>query len=357
MTDGDLPPNTAPFFPNIFYQNQFRAQPVYPPKDTDLRGRTAIITGANSGIGLECCRQLLSYKLSTLILAVRSPTKGDAAAAQLRQKYPGAEISVWELDMSSYLSIQAFVQRVDTHLPRVDFVVLNAGVMKAFAIVPSTGHEEMFQVNYLSQALLTLLLLPVLKAKKPPTGLPARLTWVNGALSLFAKFPNRHSVPLLPSFDNEEIFADGEWYNTSKLLAHFFAWKIAEFVSADDVIVSVTDPGYVRGTELASEKKEEMMNMRGAFVLKRFMSLFEKMARTLEDGTSTIVDTVVNKGKEAHGCYVMGWRIAPFATMLYGPEGEEIRERLWQETVDEFKFANVEEILSIMKASKDSKAA
>lgn len=311
----DMPPNTAPFFPKIFYNNQFRAKPVFPPEGTDLTGKTAIVTGANSGIGLECCRQLLSYKLSRVILAVRSRERGEKAAAPLRSQYPGADVQVWLLDMASYPSIRAFVERVDADLPQpVDFVVLNAGLMRGWATVPATGHEEMFQVNYLSPALLTLLLLPVLRARSRPGGCPARVTWVNGALSLAARFPERGSAPMFPAFDDEGAFSGGDRYNTSKALAHFFAWKLSERVSADDVVVTVTDPGYVRGTQLAHELKEEMVQklwLPSAWLLKLAMGLFEKTARTLESGTSTIVDALVNHGKESHGCFLMGWKVAP----------------------------------------------
>jgi hypothetical protein len=62
--------------------------------------------------------QLLGLKLSRLILAVRSPDMGEAAAATMRKQYPKTIIEVWELDMCSY----------DTQLSRIDIAILNAGV-------------------------------------------------------------------------------------------------------------------------------------------------------------------------------------------------------------------------------------
>lgn len=300
----DLPPNLAPFFPNIFWKNQFGTKAVYPPAGTDLSGKTAIITGANSGLGLECSRQLLSYKLSRLIMAVRSQKKGEDAAAQLRLKYPKADIRVWQLDMSLYLSIQTFVKRVETELNQVDFVVQNAGLLKEFDIIPSTGHEELFQVNYLSQAFLTILLLPVLKSKSPVRS-PAHVTWVNGALSLVGKVPDNKG-PIFPALDNKETFNAQDAYNTSKVLAHFFLWKLSDYVSADDAIVTITDPGYVKGTQLG----KEMIEKYGRWIVP-FVKAFQSTGRTLENGTSTLVDSLVNHGKESHGCFIMGWKIAP----------------------------------------------
>jgi NAD(P)-dependent dehydrogenase (short-subunit alcohol dehydrogenase family) len=88
--------------------------------------------------------------------------------------------------MSSYVSIQAFARLVQSQLSRIDIVILNAGVKNiSFNLVKSTGHEEVFQVNYLSTMLLTFLIPPILKAKGPP-GEPAHLTIVNAALTIAA---------------------------------------------------------------------------------------------------------------------------------------------------------------------------
>jgi hypothetical protein len=90
----DLLPSTTPFYPNVF-NNQFRAKPQWPAPHTNLSERTAIITGSNVGLGYEAAQQLLHLKLSQLIIAVRSPARGETAAAKLRQLHPKANIEVW----------------------------------------------------------------------------------------------------------------------------------------------------------------------------------------------------------------------------------------------------------------------
>ncbi|RYP29728.1 hypothetical protein DL767_006603 [Monosporascus sp. MG133] len=299
----DLEPSKAPFFPNVFFHNQFRAKPQLLPPTTDLSNMVAIVTGGNTGLGFEASRQLLSFKLTHLILAVRSPEKGEAAASELRTQHRGANIEVWQLDMSSYDSIQAFARRVQDKLSRLDIVILNAGVRKlAFGTVRGTGHEETIQVNYLSTALLTILLLPILKSKSPAGG-PGRLTIAGAALSLAAKFPNKNKDPLLPSFDDAKTFAGIDRYNTSKLLVQMFLWKLVDYVSADDVVVNVADPGFVKGTDLTRNAKG------GAKV---GVAVFGAVAgRNKRDGASTYLDAVVNKGRESHGCFLMSWQIRP----------------------------------------------
>lgn len=299
----ELAPSTLSF-PSIFYNNQFCAKPQWPSPTTSLLGKTAIITGGNTGLGYEAALQLLDLKLSHLILAVRSTERGKIAAAKLRQQHPTAIIDVWELDMSSYESIQTFVRRIGSDLDHIDIVLLNAGVIRMnFHKIPSTGHEETIQVNYLSTVLLTVLLLPVLKTKRSAGKEPARLTIVSAALTLAARFPNRDANPLLPSFDDPQKFDSREAYNSSKLLMHMFLWKLVNCVSADDVIVNLADPAWCKGTNLSRDAQG---------LVKLAVSIFgATTGRTPRVGASCFVDAIVNKGKESHGCFLMSWQIHP----------------------------------------------
>ena len=181
----DLPAHAEGPFTH-FRKSQF-TKPVSTPKTLSLASQTAIITGSNSGLGLECARQFLALGLERLIMAVRRPEAGmpcdtvtqllrlinvnlitctgEKAATILRNQYPKATVEVWTLDMASYDSIRAFVEKCNT-MKRLDIAILNSGLaMIPFSIVKETGHEEMFQVNYLSTVLLAILLLPVLKSK------------------------------------------------------------------------------------------------------------------------------------------------------------------------------------------------
>ncbi|KAK4495905.1 hypothetical protein PRZ48_013173 [Zasmidium cellare] len=334
-------PLTDSFFPAIFRQNQFKAKAPPIPPSTDLKDQVAIVTGANIGLGLECCRQLLGLQLSHLILAVRSTEKGEAAALELRKKYAKAKIEVWILDLESYDSVQAFARRADKELTRLDMAILNAGMMTfKFGLVKGTGHETMVQVNYLSNALLSLLLLPALR-KGAKEGRPGRLTIINAALSHVAKPPfldtTGQKKGMLSSFDNEKAFTSGEWYNSSKVLMHFFVWKLSELVPADEVVVNLVVLGYIKSTGLAREVP---------MVVRPLMKGFEALtAGSLQDGASTYVDAAVVKGKENHGCCLMSWKVQPYAALLYSKNGHSMVEKLWQETMDEVGAFGVEKKL------------
>ncbi|MCJ1392609.1 hypothetical protein MMC18_005479 [Xylographa bjoerkii] len=106
-----------------------------------------------------------------------------------------------------------------------------------FQINESTRHEEVFQVNYLSTALLSILLLPILK-KKRPTGKPGRLTIVSPGLALTATFANQKAECLISSFEDPAkwtMSVASDRHSTSKLLGQMFVVNQKGLVAPDDV--------------------------------------------------------------------------------------------------------------------------
>lgn len=295
------PPKETPG--TLFLKSQFRTSPQWPPKDTNLEGKVAIVTGSNSGLGFESSRQLLSYGLSVLIVAVRSAPKGETAASKLRSQFPNADIRVWSLEMESYDSIQAFARRADAELTRLDIAILNAGMQTAyFSVIPNTGHETLVQVNYLSTVLLALLLLPILKAKAP-AGRPGRLTIVSSGTARGATLPESEGTPILAVLDDKlRPWDPVERYAISKLLGHLFMAELVRYVNADDVIVNLADPGLVKNTDL--------QRFAPPLVAAFFYCYKGILGRTVPVGASTYVDAAVVKGKESHGCYVANWRVS-----------------------------------------------
>ncbi|KAH8660012.1 hypothetical protein BX600DRAFT_414984 [Xylariales sp. PMI_506] len=338
MASISLPPPKTTFL-KTFLRHQFWPNPKPSLQSISVKDKTAIVTGSNTGIGLECGKVLLSLELSHLILAVRSSKKGIHAAVSLRKLYPEARIEVWTLDMNSYDSVRAFAQRCNT-LARLDLVILNAGIMNnEFTTSPSTGHEETFQVNYLSTALLALLLLPTLKAKSPPRT-PGRLTIVASVAAVTTPFPERDAVPLIPAFDCSQGFSSTvakQRYDTTKLLLLMFALKLSARVKSEDVIVNTVDPGLTLGTEL-------FRNI--PLFIKVSLWPFIKISATLPNkGAWTYVDAAVARGDESHGSFLSDWQIHSFHPMMYCKEGERIMDRLWDETMAEWNFPELNECL------------
>ncbi len=304
MTSASLSPTTKSDFAQ--FAEMVRTKPIRPPPSASLAGQVAIITGSNVGIGLEAARLFLGLQLSHIIIAVRTVEKGESAVAALRRAHPNAKIDVWPLDMLSYESIQGFAQRCSALL-RLDIVILNAAASNSiFSIDPSTGHEETFQVNYLSTALLAILLLPILKAKSPSPK-PARLTIVSSGLALRSKVPNRNAVPLIPSFDDPSswngLSDGGERYAVTKTLGLILTLKLSQHWSVDDVVVNAVDPGFTAGSMLHRNLP--------LFVRLSVRLLATLTGRSLEQAAWTYVDAAAVKGSECHGSFLMNWDACP----------------------------------------------
>ncbi|KAJ8122971.1 hypothetical protein ONZ43_g962 [Nemania bipapillata] len=337
--------NEAAFEASVrgFFYRQWLLHREPVPPTTNLSSQVAIITGSNSGLGLEAGRQLLQLGLSHLIIAVRSQSKGDEAANNLRKEFPNAEISVMLLDMSSYGSITAFANKCKS-LPRIDLVILNAGLVSGehFTTVKDTGHEYSFQVNYLSTVLLTILLLPILKSKRISKSKVPVLSIVTSDTAFWGSIEKQGSV--LAQLDKPEKYAPMAWYQNAKLLQHFFVSKLAEEVDSRDVIVNMVNPGLCGGTAFGNSGA-------GFSAIAMMFFHFVKWinARSVETGASTYVDAVVVKGEESHGSYVSDWAIRPYPEILYTQEGAQARERLWEETMEELNFAGASDIIQQMK--------
>ncbi|KAH7194666.1 hypothetical protein DER44DRAFT_677388 [Fusarium oxysporum] len=296
----------------LFIQSQLCTKPQNPPKDLELTGRTAIITGANNGIGFACTKLLLQHKLSHLIIAVRSEEKGSAAAEQLRRTLPSSrpQIDVWKLDMASYSSIEDFARRCET-LPRIDFVFLNAGMGgTTFNLNKATGHEETMQVNFLSTMYLSVLLLPVLTSKAPAPK-PSRLTIVSSGTAMHCELPEAKADHIISALDLEANFDGMGHYAKSKLLGQLFIDRLSQLVDPSDVVINLVDPGLTKGTGLMDKSSG---------LMKIVMAMGTRVVgRTQEQAASAYVDAAIVKGEESHGSYIMDWKICPYYITFAAP--------------------------------------
>jgi hypothetical protein len=149
----------------LFFYSQLFVTPKLPTQS--FANQTVIVTGANSGLGLEAAQQFYRLGAARLILAVRTITKGQEAKEYIVQSTPQRSdpnaIEIWSLDLSSTGSTLAFANRVMKELPRLDVLVNNAGINSPEWAVYE-GYEQAVQINVLNTFLLALSLLPKLEA-------------------------------------------------------------------------------------------------------------------------------------------------------------------------------------------------
>ena len=134
----------------------------------DQAGQRVIVTGANSGTGKEAARRLAEAG-AHVIMAVRTPAKGEQARAEILARHPGARLEVRRVDLADLASVREFSDGLLAEGTPVNVLINNAGVMAPPArMTTADGFELQFGSNFLGPFALTLRLLPLLLAAPAP---------------------------------------------------------------------------------------------------------------------------------------------------------------------------------------------
>ncbi|MFK0252252.1 oxidoreductase [Streptomyces sp. NPDC090445] len=200
----------------------------------DQSGRTAVVTGANSGIGYATAREL-ARRGAEVVLACRSAARGHAAAIRLRSEVPGAEVEFAPLDLADLGSVREFADGYARRRPALDLLVNNAGVMALPHGRTADGFETQFGVNHLGHFALTGLLLPRLLDAAPG----ARIVNVSSGL---------HA---LGDIDHDDLGSERRYrrwiaYGRSKTANLLFTHELARRLAAagSTIVAASAHPGY-----------------------------------------------------------------------------------------------------------------
>jgi NAD(P)-dependent dehydrogenase (short-subunit alcohol dehydrogenase family) len=131
----------------------------------DQSGRVAVVTGANSGLGLVTARELARAG-ATVVLTARDTAKGEQALASIREAVPGAEVRAQELDLADLSSVRSFAEAFGSN--PLDLLINNAGLMAPPRRLTKDGFESQFGTNHLGHFALTGLLMPSLLGAPEP---------------------------------------------------------------------------------------------------------------------------------------------------------------------------------------------
>ena len=229
-----------------FIHRQFIYTPPIPTGS--FEGKIAIVTGANVGLGKEACRWMVRLGASQVILACRNMEKGNAAAKDIQAttSCSSETLQVWQLDMGLYASVQAFSDRVNAELPRLDVLVANAGLgTRKFRT--TEGNEEIITTNVVSLFLHAFLLFPKLRETALKYDTQSHFTVTSSELYEVAKFKERTAPTgqLFATLNDGEKTNMSDRYNVSKLLEVFVIKELARLFPLDSgkVIVNCIAPG------------------------------------------------------------------------------------------------------------------
>jgi NAD(P)-dependent dehydrogenase (short-subunit alcohol dehydrogenase family) len=224
----------------------------------DQTGRVAVVTGANTGIGLTSA-QALAGRGARVVLAVRNGDKGRAAADQIRAAAPGAEVDVQILDLGSLDSIHHASETLRDRYERIDLLINNAGVMYTPLSRTADGFEMQFGTNHLGHFALTGLLIDRLLAAEG-----SRVVTVSSM---------GHRIRAAINFDDlqsERSYDRTAAYGQAKLANLLFTYELQRRLAAADAttIAVAAHPG-IAATELG--RKAQLPVRMGMRLLTPFM--------------------------------------------------------------------------------------
>ncbi|MCD5354729.1 SDR family oxidoreductase [Kineosporia mesophila] len=207
----------------------------------DLTGKLAVVTGASDGMGLVLATRLAAAG-AALILPVRNPRKGEAAAVTIRQQAPQAEISLRSLDLSSLDSVAALGETLNREGRPIHLLINNAGVMTPpERQLTADGFELQWGTNHLGHFALVAQLMPVLRAGN------ARVT---SQLSVTA---NSHAINWA-DLNWDRSYHGQRAYSQSKIAFGLFGLELARRSAAHGwgVTSNITHPGIAPTALLAA---------------------------------------------------------------------------------------------------------
>src|ERR1700750_1777813 len=195
-----------------------------------LDGRTAVVTGANSGLGLATARELARAGAG-VVLACRSEEKGRGAVDSILRAVPGADVSLGTLDLADLDSVPAFAR---ARGGAVDLLINNAGIMAAPSGQTRQGFESQFGTNHLGHFALTGLLLPSLLKSAAPRVVTVSSTMHRGGKMHF------------DDLNGERKYSRWGAYSQSKLATLMFCFELQRRATeAGSALLSLAaHPGY-----------------------------------------------------------------------------------------------------------------
>ncbi|XP_066302833.1 retinol dehydrogenase 14-like [Branchiostoma lanceolatum] len=278
-----------------------------PPKclsQASLKDKTAIVTGANTGIGFEVAKDL-ARRGAKVILACRNEARAEAAVAEIVKDTGNENVMTSKLDLASLSSVREFSQKMKEGETRLDILVNNAGEVLCFFVctgkntifaktfvlrvtgmfteksTTEDGFDTMLQVNHLGHFLLTNLLLDLLK-----TSAPSRVVVVSSDAYKSGRI-NFEDINAEKSYDAFPAYAQGKLANV------LFIRELARRLEGTGVTTYAVHPGFVK-TEIW-RYIPGMYGWKFTVMKPMFRLMMAAFSRTPEQGAQTVIHCAVEE--------------------------------------------------------------
>ncbi|KAJ3554020.1 hypothetical protein NP233_g12512 [Leucocoprinus birnbaumii] len=297
----------------------------------DLKGKTVVVVGANTGIGFETAQHFATMGPKRLILACRSQERGEAAIQRLKQATGCDKAELWLIDLADFLSVKAFADRALSELERIDIIVMSAGIRTRKYNTTKDGWETSLQVNYLSMSLLALWLLPRLSETATRFNIKPRIVVVTSGVHFSSRFEDEifeapNAFSLLSSEDYCTPNMMRARYHETKLLNVFFVRALKNHLKDKSIIVNAADPGFCH-----SELRREITSIG--------LSIYERLfAMSAEAGSRNIIWASIGTPEggnedDMSGQFIMFASIQEPADSVLGQEGKRREDKLWNDLI------------------------
>ncbi len=273
-----------------------------------MRGRTVLVTGATSGLGLAAAEGFAALGADVWLLA-RDPDRGEDTRAAVAEHAEG-NVRLEICDLAELASVRAFAKRFTAQAPRLDVLVNNAGVMTSGRELSADGIELTFAVNVVAGFLLTELLLGPLRAAAPG---PGRIINVSSGGMYAQRLRADDLQSQSGDFDGTAVYARSK--RAEVVLTEMWAKRLA----GTGVTVHAMHPGWADTPGVKSS-------------LPRFYRITQPLLRTPAQGADTIV-WLGSAGPpgESSGGFWHDRRQRPVHLLPRTTETAADRERLWAE--------------------------
>jgi len=292
-----------------------------------LDGKTVIITGANTGLGLETAKDIARRGAAKVILACRNIEKGNEAANLIKRETGNTNISVKSLDLTSLSSVRKFASEIKSEEEKIDILINNAGAATRTKVITKDKMEANFQANHFGPFLLTNLLLDVLRKAEN------------------AKIINLSSEmhKLVRTFDFENLNSEKDWspamvYARTKVANILFTRELhSRLQSAGiNITVNAVHPGAVR-TEFL-RYTDEILYMRIMGIVQKFF-----FKNVVEGVQTTIYSAVSEEVEGVSGEYFSDCQKMWITSVAKNPE---FAKKLWDYSA---KLVNLKSDETIVK--------